>query len=164
MLPYLCIESFRKTIVIITTAALRRRRHFDVLHGKSPWERIKSNRGNIGEQAPAERYPLTEALSTLKPRFPSKAFAQMCLDLSSSSLRLERHVVDTLVLGSVDTTKSRDFLKLESARIEGQDALCEFHGLERWIPVDEHGHIEGVDILATKSWLEEMWGWYDARF
>lgn len=83
----------------------------------------------------------------------------MCLDLSSSSLRLERHVVETLVLGSrshpVDAT-------LETARIEGLDALCEFHGLDRWISVDALGHVE--DTFANKSWLEEMWDWYDARY
>ena len=93
----------------------------------------------------------------------------MCLDVPSSTLRLERHAVDTLVLGSrghpAGSANSVDFGALEAARLEGLEAICEFHGTDGWRLVDAEGRVGELDGPAiNNSWLEVVWDWYNARF
>lgn len=101
-------------------------------------------------------------------RFPVRAFADMCLSSPSASLRLERHVVDTLVLGSeiADSNESlvggKHFLDVEVAKRSGLDAICNFHGVEGWNKVDAQGRADGVE--GPKPWQKLLWDWYDARF
>ena len=90
----------------------------------------------------------------------------MCLGLSSGTLRLERHVVQTLVLGSekgqVKLSSGRDVAAVETAEKVGLEAVSDFHGVDGWGLVDCHGRVEGS--AGLEPWQEEVWGWYDARF
>ena len=90
----------------------------------------------------------------------------MCLGLPSSTLRLERHVVHTLVLGSekghVKFSSGRDVAAVEMAERVGFEAVSDFHGADGWGLVDCHGCIEGS--AGREPWQEAVWEWYDARF
>lgn len=119
------------------------------------------------------------------PCFPVKAFAQMCLGQPSSTLRLESHVVETLVLGSgvsvgdgvgnadVDvpsgTSDSSSFgrdelVALNSARRHALEAICEFHGTQGWSAVDRRGLAGSEKAGSLAPWQEAVWDWYHARF
>lgn len=110
------------------------------------------------------------------PRFPVKAFAQMCLGQPSSTLRLESHVVDTLVLGSGVAEEGAplgggseygrsfgrdDVVAVKRAKREALEAICEFHGTQGWSAVDPIGM---VSAEKPEIWQEVVWDWYDARF
>lgn len=139
-----------------------------------------------GEGVVGDDTSLVEPLSD-ETRFPVKGFAQMCLDERSSTLRLESHVVETLVLGSMgpdDTvpdanlasggglSNGRDALAV--ARKDGLSAICEFHGTGGWSMVDHQGLIGNGDVGSSgggddkngsaEPWREVLWKWYDARF
>lgn len=111
------------------------------------------------------------------PGFPVKAFAQMCLGQPSSSLRLESHVVETLVLGSglglgnadvdVDAPSSvggGDLVALSGANRDALEAICEFHGTQGWSSVDRRGLVGSEKAESPAPWQEVVWDWYDARF
>lgn len=92
----------------------------------------------------------------------------MCLGLPSATVRLERHVVETLVLGSKSRVRDsmcsdvRDTRDVEHASENGFAAICEFHGADSWRLVDGEGFVDGPEGVST--WQEEVWCWYNARF
>lgn len=109
----------------------------------------------------------------------------MCLGQPSSTLRLESHVVETLVLGSADNcvgsgvfggaVDDDDLAAFRGAVRYGLEAICEFHGVDGWSWVEGGGLVAGssakvtagvgVDTAETSTtWQEAVWGWYDARF
>lgn len=137
---------------------------------------VEESRGSSDSRDFSQRPPAPGV-----PRFPVKAFAQMCLGQPSSTLRLESHVVETLVLGSGlnnadadapsgaggrTTIGGDDMVSLNSARRDALEATCGFHGTQGWSHVDRGGlAVGGHD--GTESpvpWQELVWGWYDARF
>lgn len=123
-------------------------------------------------------------------RFPVRAFAQMCLRQPSSELRLESHVVETLVLGSADTdtniagakaslpsssaggnssgscggADSVDMASLYDAKRNGLEAICEFHGADGWSWVDRAGLIAGgvVNGVGVDNKTESSLTWQEA--
>lgn len=148
------------------------RRYFSELQSASPWtlpyhkdgaqaSSADDSQGSVGYSERKEHL--------VRPRFPAKAFAQMCIGLPSATVRLERHVVDTLVLGSKSRVKDsmcsdgRDARDVQRAREEGFAAICEFHGSDSWRWVDEKGYVDGP-AGSVSSWQEEVWCWYNARF
>ncbi|CAN0378260.1 unnamed protein product [Ectocarpus fasciculatus] len=157
------------------------RRYFSEFHQQSPWHnapmpcpRHDLKRGVIKEE---NRHSISSCTSP-DPRFPVKAFAQMCLSETSSTLRLESHVVETLVLGSSLATSATNssspggrggtdgVAALDRARRDGLSAICEFHGTDGWREVDHRGVVaDGVDMPENSPpWQEVVWEWYDARF
>eukprot|EP00903_Cladosiphon_okamuranus_P010745 g10156.t1 len=117
------------------------------------------------------------------PSFPVKAFAQMCLGQPSSTLRLESHVVETLVLGSGGSVGvgnaddgvpsgardsssfgGDDLGALNSARRHALEAICEFHGAQGWSSVNRRGLAGSEKAGSLVPWQEAVWDWYDARF
>lgn len=171
------------------------RRHFAEVHQRSPWQQADVTLPEDGSQKATpspdvvELEVLEEGLSQVSPdgdvRFPVKAFAQMCLAQPSSALRLESHVVETLVLGcdvatchagasvgagSGTTTRGGDDrIALDAAKRDGLDAICEFHGTGGWTSVDRQGLVTGGAGVekaesAAAPWQEVVWDWYDARF
>ncbi|CAN0225600.1 unnamed protein product, partial [Ectocarpus sp. 13 AM-2016] len=155
------------------------RRYFSEFHQHSPWHnaplscpRHDLERGVIKEESRHSPCPSPD------PRFPVKAFAQMCLSETSSTLRLESHVVETLVLGSGMATSATSTSKaggsgcadgvaaLDDARRDALSAICEFHGTDGWRDVDHRGVVtDGVDMPENAPpWQEVVWEWYDARF
>jgi len=159
-----------------------RRRHFAEFHQRSPFQapsledREATRDGdcdhNDGGGGGDDRDDVGD-------RFPVKAFAQMCLGERSGTLRLESHVVETLVLGSTDTcvdagpsfvagSGGGDLAALHGARRDSLEAICEFHGVDGWTWVDRGGLVVngvGVDKAETSAtWQEAVWDWYDARF
>lgn len=190
------VKSERSPPCFFTHCVLVHRRHFAGVHNRSPWQAgitLPEDGSGSRDRAPSDVHVevLEEKLSQVSSegvRFPAKAFAQMCLTDPSSALRLESHVVETLVLGScsgrvagvgdssVESGSSAeqggDYLTLESAKNDGLDAICEFHGVGGWGLVDRGGRVGsgagvGVDA-ATESgsppWQEVVWDWYDTRF
>lgn len=127
----------------------------------------------------------TAAPAAEGPRFPVKAFAQMCLGQPSSTLRLESHVVETLVLGSGldvgvglgnaddgvtsgaggrSSFGGDDLAALNSARRDALEAICDFHGTQGWSSVDRSGLAGSEKAGNLAPWHEVVWDWYDARF
>lgn len=94
----------------------------------------------------------------------------MCLGLPSATVRLERHAVETLVLGSKNArgdsnnslSASVDFGAVEKAKRDVLQAICEFHGSDWWGVVDCDGNVNGPE--GATPWHEVVWDWYDARF
>lgn len=95
-----------------------------------------------------------------RPRFPAKALGEMCHGKQSAILRLEQHVVDTLVLGS---DRAFEIESLEKARLEGLEATANFHGAREWRRVD-HAGIGESSHGERKPWQELVWDWYQERF
>lgn len=179
-------EHFEHALRMVSTpfllpgASFRHRCYFSEFHQRSPWHhaprpcpRHDLERGVIKEENRHSSCPSPD------PRFPVKAFAQMCLSEMSSTLRLESHVVETLVLGSGMATSATRTSKaggsgctddslaaLDDARREGLSAICKFHGTDGWREVDHQGVVtDGVDIPENAPpWQEVVWEWYDARF
>lgn len=149
------------------------RRYFSELQSDSPWtlpyhgDGAKPSPTNVSQDLAAGN---SGSYKALRPPFPAKAFAQMCLGLPSATVRLERHVVDTLVLGSklhvrdgTSSSSGRDVTRdVQHTREEGFAAICEFHGSDSWRLVDEKGFVDGPEGVFT--WQEEVWRWYHARF
>lgn len=131
------------------------RRYFSQLHDKAPWQSLPRPHNGVAGGCP-------EALTAEASPFPAKAFAQMCLDMPLATLRLERHVVDTLVLGSNSATDDVNAVGMDMVKRDGFDAICEFHGAERWGLVDSQGLVKGT--ASAVPWHEIVWEWYDARF
>lgn len=111
------------------------------------------------------------------PRFPVKAFAQMCLGGPSGTLRLESHVVETLVLGcglghtdvppgagSSASFDGDDVVALSAVKRDALEAICEFHGTQGWTCVDGKGLVGSGEAESGAPWQEVVWEWYDARF
>lgn len=176
------------------------RRYFAEFHQLSPWQdatppRRQDQSGRSTpffsgqELAGGDRSSLQTASDDI--RFPVKAFAQMCLDERSSTLRLESHVVETLVLGSMGSgdpnsggsltdgggksgvvSGGRD--ALDVAKLDSIRAICEFHGTDGWTMVDREGLVVDGDVHtgsggnggegSAEQWREVLWNWYDARF
>ncbi|CAN0159875.1 unnamed protein product [Ectocarpus sp. 6 AP-2014] len=155
------------------------RRYFFEFHQHSPWHnaplpcpRHNLERGVIKEDNRHFSCPSPD------PRFPVKAFAQMCLSEMSSTLRLESHVVDTLVLGSGMATSATSTSRaggsgcadgvaaLDDARSDALSAICEFHGTDGWREVDHRGVVTDPFGMPDNAspWQEVVWEWYDARF
>lgn len=156
---------------------LAHRRHFSGVHQHSPWQAgitVPGDGKGPQKNASSEDVDLEvfdETLCQASPegvRFPVKAFAQMCLTEPPNALRLESHVVETLVLGSDDVASigasvvsggstehgEDDWVALGSAKRDGLDAICAFHGVGGWSSVTE----------SAVPWQEVLWDWYDARF
>ncbi|CAM9165986.1 unnamed protein product, partial [Hapterophycus canaliculatus] len=173
------------------------RRYFAEFHRLSPWQDAtpprQENQSKLSRPFSAGEGMKGDASSLVQPlsdeiRFPVKAFAQMCLDERSSTLRLESHVVETLVLGCVgsednnsDPTLTGDGCMscasggsdaLTVAKLDGLSAICEFHGTGGWRMVDPRGLVvDGVGgggfggrEASVEPWPEVVWNWYDARF
>lgn len=169
------------------------RRHFAGVHKCSPWrtDLALQDDGNGSREKSSDVVGLDGSENTLFQasdegvRFPVKAFAQMCLTEPSSALRLESHVVETLVLGSESdpasaasalvasgnsTTPSGDGrVDLGGAKRDGLDAICDFHSVCGWSTVDREGRVtcgagRGRATESAVPWQEVVWDWYDARF
>lgn len=150
-------------------------------HSEGPWSR-SSPQGQLESDetrppAISGDSPISAATSTNGRRFPAKAFAEMCLGQPSAKLRLERRVVNCLVLGSDFCSESRtgdiadDSDVVHSSERGGSagawrgglEASAEFHGANGWSFVDSTGHVEGS--AGNKiPWHEFVYEWYDARF
>lgn len=91
--------------------------------------------------------------SPSRPRFPARALGEMCVGLPSAKLRLERHVVETLLVGSKHVFEDEN---AEAIRLESLAATGKFHGCKDWKLVDSGGRPE--------AWWELAWEWYDERF
>ncbi|CAM9263233.1 unnamed protein product [Scytosiphon promiscuus] len=172
------------------------RHYFAEFHRLSPWQAATPPRheDESGRSRPAHTDKGVEgddgSLGHPPPdeiRFPVKAFAQMCLDERSSTLRLESHVVETLVLGSRGShddisgasltggggkSYGRDALAV--AKLDGLSEICDFHGTGGCSMVDREGLLvdgdtgsgDGSDdkVGSAEHWREAVWNWYDARF
>lgn len=163
-------------------SSFRHRRYFSEFHQHSPWHNAPLPcPGHDLEQGVIKEYRPSNSwcrCTSPDPRFPVKAFAQMCLSETSSTLRLESHVVETLVLGSGMATSATNasspsrsgctdgVAALDRARRDGLSAICEFHGTDGWREVDNRGVVaDGVDMPENSPpWQEVVWEWYDARF
>lgn len=179
----------------LTHYVLTHRRHFARVHKCSPWQAGitlpqygSGSRKRASSDVDLEVSEETSSqFSSEGVRFPVKAFAQMCLTDPSSALRLESHVVETLVLGSCSvvagagsSVESRssskhggdDWVALDGVKRNGLDAICEFHGVGGWSSVNRGGRVgSGVGVgvgAATERgappWQEVVWDWYDSRF
>ncbi|CAM9677922.1 unnamed protein product [Ectocarpus sp. 8 AP-2014] len=155
------------------------RRYFSEFHQHSPWHNapLSCPRHDLEREVIKEENRHSSCPSP-DPRFPVKAFAQMCLSETSSTLRLESHVVDTLVLGSGMATSATSTSQaggsgctdgvaaLDDARSDALSAIREFHGTDGWREVDHMGVVtDGVGMPENAPpWQEVVWEWYDARF
>eukprot|EP00904_Undaria_pinnatifida_P003373 jgi/Undpi1/13036/HiC_scaffold_8.g02699.m1 len=143
-------------------------RHFEDFHRRSPWQASTLlQQGDQAQASPPAESHLSSGNPSLPPsRFPAKAFSQMCLGLPSSTLRLERHVVQTLVLGSkkghVKLSGGGDVAAVEMAEKVGLEAISDFHRADGWGLIDCDGRVEVSS--GMESWQEAVWEWYDARF
>ena len=156
-----------------------RRTYFDKVHHQSPFaDGLLRSLALHAIPGFGGRGDVTAEIGSVEgggARFPVKAFAQMCLGRPGSTLRLESHVVETLVLGSdVGGAKTvgvppagagdRSSPALKSAKKDALEAICEFHGTQGWSGVDNLGMVRSEEGGSPEPWQEVVWEWYDARF
>lgn len=144
-------------------------------HRNGSWSHsptVQDDGGDETRAPPTPRvsgYCSTISTSAIHRSFPAKAFAEMCIGQPSANLRLEREVVDSLVLGSDFLSEYRKNSASGNSRhdarlwLEALEASAEFHGSGRWSIVDSTGCVGGTGKIR-KSWQEFVWNWYDARF